>query len=89
MSWFGALKGQSTSKPPPEVSPRTAKRKKLQEERLHRAHQREKVKKQLKAVQEAREAADLAEAELFALDPEIFAGDNSCEITEEEAAREY
>ena len=86
MSWFGALKGPSANKPEQEDSPRTAKRKKLQEERLQRARQRDKVKKQIKAVQEAREAADLVEAELFALDPEIFAGEESSEITDEEAA---
>ena len=40
----------------------------------------------MKAVQEAKEAADLVEAELFALDPEIFDGSDSVNITDEEAA---
>ena len=84
MSWLSGLKGTTSSKPPePKVSPRTAKRNKLQEERLQRAHQREKLRKQLKSAQEAKEAADLAEAELFALDPEIFVGGESTgEISE-------
>ena len=50
---------------------------------MQRAHQREKLRKQLKSAQEAKEAADLAEAELFALDPEIFVGSESLgEISE-------
>ena len=72
MSWLRGYKNPAESKEP-EVSPRTAKRNKLQEERIQRALQRDRLKKQLKAVQEAKEEADLAEAELFALDPEIFA----------------
>ena len=55
MSWIGALKGKKSE---PEVSPRTAKRNKLQAERLQRAQQRDRLKKQLKAVQEAKEAAE-------------------------------
>ena len=82
MSWFG-YKAPSTNKPA-QVSPRTEKRNQLQAERLARAQQREKLKKQLKAVQEAKEEADLAEAELFALDPEIFEGTlDGQEISEE------
>ena len=81
MSWILGLK--SASKSEPQISPRTAKRNKLQEERVQRAHQRDKLKKQLKAAQEAREAADLAEAELFALDPEIFIKNESAEEVSE------
>ena len=81
MSWFG-YKAPSANKSS-EVSPRTTKRNQLQAERLARAQQREKLKNQLKAAQEAREAADLAEAELFALDPEIFAVDDTAEEVSE------
>ena len=93
MSWLSGLKGTSTSKPPePKVSPRTAKRNRLQEERLQRAKQRERLRKQLKSAQEAKEAADLAEAELFALDPSIFQGevdeDISLDILEDDPAVE-
>ena len=84
MSWFGALKGASAAKSSePEVSPRTAKRNKLQKERLQRALQREKLKRQLKSVQEAKEAADLAEAELLALDPDIFEPGEEVEVSED------
>ena len=84
MSWLGALKGTSNKPPePPKVSPRTAKRNKLQADRLQRAEQREKLRKQFKAVQEAKEAADLAELELFALDPEIFEGAVDEEVSED------
>ena len=81
MSWFG-YKAPSTDAEP-KVSPRTAKRNKLQAERLQRAHQREKLKNQLKAAQEAKDAADLAEAELLALDPDIFEGAIDEEISED------
>ena len=81
MSWFG-YKAPSTNAEP-KVSPRTAKRNKLQAERLQRAHQREKLKNQLKAAQEAKDAADLAEAELLALDPDIFEGAIDEEISED------
>ena len=74
MSWFGYKAPSTSESSEPQDSPRTAKRKKLQAERLQRALQRDKLRKQLKAAQEAREAADLAEAELFALDPDIFEG---------------
>ena len=84
MSWLGALKNSSKSEPTePKVSPRTAKRNKLQEDRLQRALQREKLRKQLKSAQEAKEAADLAEAELFALDPNIFEGSIDEEVSED------
>ena len=84
MSWLGALKNSSKSEPSePKVSPRTAKRNKLQAERLQRAQQRERLRKQLKAAQEAREAANLAEAELFAIDPDIFAENESAEEVSE------
>ena len=84
MSWLSGYKGPSTSNSePPKVSPRTTKRNRLQEERLQRAHQREKLRKQLKSAQEAKEAADLAEAELFALDPEIFVGAETSEEVSE------
>ena len=70
MSWLGALKNSSKSEPTePKVSPRTAKRNKLQQERLQRAQQRERLRKQIKAAQEAQEAANLAESELLAIDP--------------------
>ena len=72
MSWFGYKAPTTSESSEPQISPRTAKRKKLQEERLQRALQRDRLRKQLKSAQEAREAADLAEAELFALDPNIF-----------------
>ena len=75
MSWLGGYK-PSTSKPP-EVDPRQAKRDKLQAERLARAEQREKLKKQVKAAQEAKEAADLAASELLALDPDILTGEDT------------
>ena len=75
MSWFGYKAPSSSNQTEQNVSPRTAKRNKLQAERLQRAQQREKLRKQLKSAQEAKEAADLAEAELFALDPTIFEAD--------------
>ena len=81
MSWFGALKGPSTSKP--TVSPRTAKRNKLQADRLLRAEKRNKLKQQIKSAQEAREEANLAEAELLALDPDIFEGTIDQEVAED------
>ena len=81
MSWFG-YKAPSTSTEQ-KVSPRTAKRNKLQTERLQRAHQREKLRNQLKAAQEAKDAADLAEAELLALDPDIFEGDIIEDVSED------
>ena len=75
MSWLG-YKGISSKPAEPSDSPRTAKRNKLQAERLQRSQQREKLRQQLKAAQEARDEANLAEAELLALDPSIFE-DNS------------
>ena len=57
MSWLGGYK-PSTSKSEPQVSPRTAKRNKLQEERVKRAHQREKLRKQIQAAQIAQEEAE-------------------------------
>jgi hypothetical protein len=84
MSWLGALKNSSKSEPTePKVSPRTAKRNKLQQERLQRAQQRERLRKQIKAAQEAQEAANLAESELLAIDPEIFEGDIDEEVSED------
>ena len=74
MSWIRGIVKTTSDSTEPKVSPRTAKRNKLQEERLQRARQRDRLKKQLKSVQEAKDAADLAEAELLALDPEIFEG---------------
>ena len=84
MSWLDRLKGTPASNPTtPIVSPRTAKRNKLIQDRLQRAHQREKLRKQLKSAQEAKEAADLAELELFALDPNIFEGAVDEEVSED------
>ena len=83
MSWIYGFKGPSTSQAEPQISPRTAKRQKLQQERLERARQREKLRKQIKAAQEARDEANLAEQELLALDPSIFEGSVDEEISED------
>ena len=64
MSWFGYKAPTTSDSSEPKVSPRTAKRNKLQEDRLQRAKQRNKLKQQLKAVQEAKEEADRKNCEM-------------------------
>ena len=75
MSWFG-YKAPSTSKPD-EVSPRTAKRDKLDAERRQRAQHRDKLRKQVQEAQVAQQEADQAVQDLLALDPDILAGDDT------------
>ena len=74
MSWIRGYAKPSTSEP--QVSPRTAKRNKLQEERLQRAEQREKHRKQLQAAQAAQDEAEQALKDLLEIDPEILQGED-------------
>ena len=77
MSWRGGYKGPSTSKSEPQVSPRTAKRNKLQEERLKRAEQRDKLRKQVQEAQAAQVEADKTVQQLLALEPDLLSGEDT------------
>ena len=76
MSWIRGYSKPSSSTSEPQVSPRTAKRNKLQEERLQRAEQREKHRKQLQAAQAAQDEAEQALKDLLEIDPEILQGED-------------
>ena len=87
MSWLSGYKSKpSTSDPdkPPASQIREEKRLKLEAERKHRAEQREKSRKQLKAAQEAREEANLAYQQFLAIAPDVFEGDITDEVPEED-----
>ena len=84
MSWFGALKNTSNSRP--TVSPRTAKRNQLDAERKERAHKRIERKKQLEATLRAEREADEAILNLLDLDPDIFEGEDELIIDDEEVS---
>ena len=74
MSWFG-YKAPTASKS--TVSPRTAKRDKLDAERRQRAQTRDKLRKQVQEAQLAQQEADQAVQNLLAIDPDILVGDDT------------
>ena len=84
MSWFGALK-QSTSSQP-KVSPRTAKRNKLDADRKVRAEQRAARRKQLEATLKAEKEADEALVDLLELDPNIFDNEDKVIVDDSEVS---
>ena len=86
MSWLRGYKKPepSTSAEPTEKEIREAKRQKLEADRLLRAQQRNKLRKQLLAAQESQAEANQALQDFLDIDPEIFSGEVSTEeVTED------
>ena len=88
MSWLSGLKPSTAS----ISEQREERRRKLDEDRLLRAKNREQQRKQLQAAIQAQEEANKACKELLAIDPNLFEGDSEIsEVSEdrlEELAKE-
>ena len=80
MSWLGYR--ATTSKSESDI--REEKRRKLEQDRLFRIKQRDAQRKQLQAAIESRREADEALKGLLEIDPTIFEGDSTAEISQEE-----
>ena len=80
MSWLGYKATNSKS----ESETREEKRRKLEQERLFRSKQRDAHRKQLQAAIDSRREAEEALQSLLDIDPSIFEGEDSEEISPEE-----
>ena len=80
MSWLG----YKATNPKSESEIREEKRKKLEQERLFRSKQRDAHRKQLQAAIDSRREADEVLQNLLDIDPTIFEGENSEELSPEE-----
>ena len=84
MSWLRGYSAPSSKQTESEA--REEKRKKLEAERLSRAQQRAARAKQLQVAIQSQKEADQALKDLLDIDPDIFAGTSSEEISEDEIA---